>query len=88
MAKIDPSRVDELRRALVKRGFKHDDPLGHECAGCGEFAVVRYVLQSRLGGRDIDLCIRCGLARSWSRRAGTEDREEEAEFDLIRFLRL
>jgi hypothetical protein len=80
--------LDTLRRALGKRGFKVDDPLRHQCGGCNEHAVERYVLQSKLGGRDIDLCLACGVARSWSRRGNTAEREEEAGFDLAKFLRL
>jgi len=30
----------------------------------------------------------CGHARSWTRRGGSEDREEEVGFDLKVFLRL
>ena len=71
---------------LQKKGFKHDDPLAHECGECHEHAVQRFVLLSRLGGRDIDICAACGRAWSWSRRAGKEEREPDLAFDLEKFL--
>ena len=80
--------IEDQRRALAKRGFKAHDPLRHICETCGEQAIEKYSLQSKLGGRDIDLCLACGVARSWSRRrAGYEEREEEPGFDLVAFLR-
>jgi hypothetical protein len=80
--------IEAHQRALAKRGFKANDPYFHDCAACAERAVQKWTLQSKLGGRDIDLCLACGHARSWSRRrAGHEEREEEVGFDLAAFLR-
>ena len=78
---------DAHERALRKRGFKRDDPHYYECATCGERAVVRFGLQGRLGGRDLELCAACGKVRSWTRRGGVEDRVEDVDFDLVTFLR-
>jgi hypothetical protein len=80
--------LEALRRALGKRGFKVEDPQRHDCAACGERAIEKWTLQSKLGGRDIDLCLACAAARSWSRRGNLADREEETPFDLAVFLRL
>jgi len=80
--------IEALRRGLAKRGIKKDDLYFHECTACNERAVEKYVLISRLGGRDIDLCVMCGLARSWTRKAGSEERTEEPNFDLKVFLRM
>lgn len=80
--------IEAIRRALAKRGIKKDDLYFHECTGCSQRSVEKYVLISRLGGRDIDLCVMCGLARSWTRKGGSEDRTEEANFDIKAFLRM
>jgi len=79
--------IEAQSRALSKRGFKADDPYFHDCVKCGAHAIQKFTLQGRLGGRDIDLCLECGAARSWSRRAGQEERVEELDFDLVKFLR-
>jgi hypothetical protein len=80
--------IEAIRRAIAKRGIKKDDLYFHECTQCNERAVEKYVLISRLGGRDIDLCVMCGHARSWTRNAASEDRTEEVPFDLKAFLRM
>jgi hypothetical protein len=80
--------IEALRRALAKRGFRKDDAYFHDCSKCNQKAVEKYVVLSKLGGRDIDLCVLCGHARSWSRRAGAEERSEEEGFDLKVFLRI
>jgi hypothetical protein len=79
-------RPDELERALLKRGFKRDDPRPHECPSCGERAVFKYVIAGMTGGRDIDWCHACGVARSWRRSGGEEERREDPKFDLEKFL--
>lgn len=80
---------ESLSYALIKRGFKADDPYFHECAACNVRAIKKFTLQSKLGGRDIDLCMACGVARSWSRRrSAAEERAEDEGFDLVAFLRL
>ena len=79
--------IESQRRAIIKRGFKKDDLYFHECTKCAVRAVEKYVLISRHGGRDIELCCACGDARSFTRRAGIEDREEDSAFDLDAFLR-
>jgi hypothetical protein len=78
--------LETIRYKLGKRGFLQDDPLLHECSGCGEHAVARYVIRGRSGGRDIALCLACGLARSWRAGAGLETRVEDEGFDLRAFL--
>lgn len=86
MAEYD---TETLSRALFKRGFKADDPYWHECPTCHERSIQKFTLQSKLGGRDIDLCMKCGGTWSWSRRrSASEERTEDADFDLVAFLRL
>jgi len=80
-------KVDEYERLLRKRGFKRDDPYFHNCAACGEKAVFRLGILSRLGGRDFELCQACGKVRSWSRRPGGEERVEDVDFDMDAFLK-
>ncbi len=81
-------KLDRWRPALVKRGFRRDDLYYHQCPACSEQAVEKYALVGKPGGRDIDLCLACGQARSWRRRPEREDRELDATFDLPTFLRL
>ena len=71
---------------LGKRGFRRDDVLLHQCESCREQALATYVIMGRSGGRDITLCLACGVARSWRSVAGLEKREEDADFDLRAFL--
>lgn len=75
-----------LEFKLSKRGFRREDRFVHECTECHEQAVLKYVLSGRTGGRDISLCQACGVARSWRSVAGLEAREEDAGFDLRKFL--
>jgi hypothetical protein len=82
-----PADLDEYERKLRKRGFKQDDPYFHVCETCSAKAVFYLRLQGRLGGRDFALCSACGKIRTWSRRAGTEDRVEDLDFDMDTFLR-
>jgi len=82
-----PAELDEYERKLRKRGFKQDDAYFHVCATCEEKAVFRLGLQGRLGGRDFELCSACGKIRTWTRRAGTEERVEDLDFDIDAFLR-
>ena len=78
----------EIQHALQKRGFRLDDARPHECADCGERAMLRYVLRgNRLGGRDITLCTTCGKVRSWRSAGGLEERKEDTSFDVEVFLR-
>jgi hypothetical protein len=78
--------LESLQYKLRKRGFKVDDPQFHPCPDCGVQAVSRYVILGRSGGRDITLCLECGVARSWRSNAGMEEREEDVGFDLRAFL--
>jgi len=84
---MEPGDYETIAFKLRKRGFKLDDPLPHECWSCHERAVARWVLLSRLGGRDIDLCRACGAERSYTRRALAEERDEDEGFDVTAFLR-
>ena len=43
-----------------------------------------FAISGKSGGRDIQLCIECGKAKSWRSVAGMETREEDAAFDLTR----
>ncbi len=81
-----PADLDELQRKLRKRGFSQRDTLLHECPACRERAVVIYAISGRVGGRDVQLCLACGDARSWRSVAGMEGREIDPSFDLRAFL--
>jgi hypothetical protein len=78
--------LDQLLERLRKKGFRQDDPLLHQCEACSKFAVARFMIVGRTGGRDITLCLECGRARSWRNAAGLVAREEDTEFDLRTFL--
>jgi hypothetical protein len=78
--------LDEVTRALGKRGFKLGDSLYHDCPACGKHTMVQFVLRGSGGGRDIDLCTECHKSWSWRVRFGTE-REEDKTFDLVTFLK-
>ena len=80
-------RLDAQMRALHKRGFQRDDVYFHKCPSCGIQAVAKFAIGGKPGGRDIDLCLHCGEARSWRRRPDREDREQDTTFDLATFLR-
>jgi hypothetical protein len=82
-----PVDIDELERKLYKRGFKLDDVYFHECEACKERAVRKYRIMSKTGGRDIGICLACGVAKSWTSGAGMEGRAEDPNFDLTTFLR-
>jgi hypothetical protein len=80
-------RREDLERALLKRGFKRDDPQPHECPACGQRGVIKYAtLNAQIGGRSIEWCHACGVARSWRRPGGDEERREDPTFDLEKFL--
>jgi hypothetical protein len=80
------SDLPTLEYKLTKRGFRRDDLLLHECPSCQERAVLTYVIAGKSGGRDIQLCIACGAARSFRSGAGLEERVEDPAFDLRAFL--
>lgn len=75
-----------LEYKLTKRGFRRDDVFLHDCKDCKECAVLTYVIAGKSGGRDIQLCQACGVARSFRSGAGLEDRVEDVGFDLRAFL--
>ncbi len=75
-----------LEYKLAQRGFKRGDAVLHECETCKERALLRYVIAGRAGGRDISLCQACGQARAWRSVPGMEERQEEKNFDLRKFL--
>ena len=79
--------LDELERKLTKRGFKQTDLYHHECPSCHEPAVRIYGIGGKLGGRDIRLCLACGVCKSFRSGSGMEERVEDAGFDLDAFLR-
>ena len=58
--------LQTLEYKLTKRGFRRDDVFLHECETCKERAVATYIIaKGRTGGRDIKLCLACGISRSW-----------------------
>jgi hypothetical protein len=75
-----------LEYKLSKRGFRRDDVYLHQCESCHEQAVATYIIAGKSGGRDIKLCLACGVSRSWRSVAGLEERQEEPGFDLRTFL--
>jgi hypothetical protein len=79
--------LETIEWKLRKRGFRRDDVLFHECPSCKVKAVATYVIAGRTGGRDIALCLECGVARSWRSGADFESRVEDPTFDLTAFLR-
>ena len=79
--------LSTLEYKLSKRGFRRDDVYLHVCESCKEKAVATYIIaKGKIGGRDISLCLHCGVARSWRSVAGMEDRQEDVGFDLRAFL--
>ena len=79
--------LEALEYKLKKRGFKQSDVLHHECPACHEHAVRIYTIgRGKLGGREIRLCLACGLAKSFRSEAGLENRVEDVGFDLDQFL--
>jgi hypothetical protein len=78
--------LETLEYKLQKRGFRRDDVLFHECTSCGVKAVATYVIAGRTGGRDISLCLECGVSRSWRSDASFVARVEDQGFDLRAFL--
>lgn len=84
---LTQNELDTYEFKLRKRGFRRDDVLLHECPDCKAKAVLTYVIAGKSGGRDIRLCMECGVARSWRSGAGLEGREQDPTFDLATFLR-
>jgi hypothetical protein len=80
-------QLDTYEHKLKQRGFRRDDVLLHECPDCSARAVLTYVIAGRSGGRDIRLCMECGVAHSWRSVAGLDARAEDPAFDLEDFLR-
>ena len=78
--------LDSIERALQKRGFTRDDALFHDCESCKTKAVATYKIRGRSGGRDISLCLECGVAHSWRSNAAFDQRVEDPNFDLRAFL--
>jgi hypothetical protein len=78
--------LETIEYKLKKRGFKQGDLYHHECPTCKEQAVRVYTILSKIGGRDIRLCLACGEAKSYRAVAGMDGREEDASFDLKTFL--
>ena len=75
-----------LEYKLTKRGFRRDDLFLHDCEASNEHAVATYIIAGKSGGRDIQLCLACGMSRSWRSVAGLEERQEDVGFDLRTFL--
>jgi hypothetical protein len=78
--------LETIEYKLKKRGFKQDDVYHHECPACHAQAVRVYAISSKIGGRDIRLCLECGECRSFRAVAGMEGREQDPNFDLKQFL--
>lgn len=79
--------LEALEYKLTKRGFRQGDVFHHECPACHENAVRIYTIgRGKLGGREIRLCLACGLAKSFRSEAGLEERIEDVGFDLEKFL--
>lgn len=83
---IPERELEALEYKLKKRGFKQGDLYHHECPSCHEPAVRIYAIMSKVGGRDIRLCLACGKSTSFRASAGMEGREEDVDFDLESFL--
>lgn len=78
--------VEAIEYKLKKRGFKQSDIYHHECPTCKEQAVRIYGIMSKVGGRDIRLCLACGACTSFRAGSGMEGRVEDPDFDLEKFL--
>jgi hypothetical protein len=83
---IPERELETLEYKLKKRGFKQADLYHHECPSCKESAVRIYSIMAKTGGRDIRLCLACGTCTSYRSVAGMESREQDASFDLEKFL--
>ncbi|HEY5926131.1 MAG TPA: hypothetical protein VIV11_30805 [Kofleriaceae bacterium] len=79
--------LEAIEHKLKKRGFNQTDVLHHECPACHENAVRIYGIGGKLGGRDIRLCLACGVCKSFRSGSGMADRVEDDGFDLDAFLR-
>lgn len=75
-----------LETKLSKRGFHRIDAYLHQCPDCKQQQVIKYGIAGRTGGRDITLCLACGVAKSWRSGAGFEGRDPDPGFDLRAFL--
>ena len=78
--------IENIEHKLKKRGFKQTDVYHHECPSCHENAVRVYGITNKVGGRDIRLCLACGVCTSFRAAAGMEGRVEDPDFDLEKFL--
>lgn len=84
---LTQNELDTYEYKLRKRGFRRDDLFLHDCADCkASRSVLTYVIAGKSGGRDIRLCLECGIAHSFRSAAGLEGREEDVGFDLKTFL--
>jgi hypothetical protein len=83
---LSDRELETIEYKLKKRGFKQGDVYHHECPACHERAVRVYTILAKTGGRDIRICLACGKATSFRASAGMEGREEDASFDLEKFL--
>ena len=86
MPPLTDRELETIEYKLRKRGFKQGDVYHHECPACNEKAVRVYTILAKTGGRDIRLCLACGKSTSFRASAGMEGREEDASFDLEKFL--
>ena len=80
------TNLEAIEYKLKKRGFKQTDVYHHECAACKEPAVRIFGIINKVGGRDIQICLACGVVKSFRTGAGMEGRQEDADFDLEKFL--
>lgn len=84
---LTQNELDTYEHKLRKRGFRRDDLFLHDCPDCtAQKAVLTYVIAGKQGGRDIRLCVECGVAHSFRSAAGFEGREEDVGFVLTTFL--
>ena len=81
------STHEDIQRALAKKGFKVDDALYHECPQCKERALEIWVLRGKGGGRDVELCGKCGGSWSWRLRP-MQEREQDTAFEVKAFVGL
>lgn len=81
------TNIEAIEYKLKKRGFKQSDLYHHECPSCKEPAVRVYGIMSKMGGRDIRICLACGDTKSFRNVAGMEGRSEDAAFNLDEFLK-
>ena len=84
---LTQNELDTYEYKLRKRGFRRDDLFLHDCPDCNaKTSVLTYIIAGKQGGRDIRLCLECGVSHSFRSAAGLDGRTEDVGFDLKTFL--